>query len=212
MVKGLQGRRGSLSLRTRGNNQLTIYLHRGWSDLIKTVKIRQQASSVALRVLHTTIPADAKPNGSLLVEFTLEQIVDGLKKDLLLLPQLKNPLAAAERALTFMHEQKVVDLQQGLAVFRQAMTLHLHSEAKGRRYAAADFSPLNTHYTERNFQIHVMNEYARQALEKLSTAMRLVNSYFNDEKDDFVKRYFPGKRKCLKGQQVNNPFNVSLMI
>ena len=132
------------------------------------------------------------------MEFTLEQIVDGLKNDLLLLPQLKNPLAAAERALTFMHEQGVIDLQHGLAVFRQAMTLRLHSESKGRRYAVTDFSPLNTHYTERNFQIHVMNEYARQALEKLSTAMRLVSSYFNDEKDDFVKRYFPGKKKMLE--------------
>ncbi|MCP4341991.1 MAG: RecQ family ATP-dependent DNA helicase [Desulfobulbaceae bacterium] len=196
--KGLAGQKGSLSLKTRGNNQLTVYLHRGWGDLVKTVTIRQQASNVALKVLHTTIPTDSKPNGSLLVEFTLEQIVDGLKNDLLLLPQLKNPLAAAERALTFMHEQGVVDLQHGLAVFRQAMTLSLQSESKGRRYAVADFSPLNTHYTERNFQIHVMNEYARQALDKLSTAMRLVSSYFNDEKDEFVKRYFPGKKKMLE--------------
>ena len=196
--KGLAGQQGSVGLRTRGNNQLTVYLYRGWRDLGKTVEIRQQAAHVTLQVLHTTIPSDAKPNSSLLVEFTLEQIVDGLKNDLLLLPQLKNPLAAAERALTFMHEQGVVDLQQGLAIFRQAMTLRLSEEAKGRRYAVADFAPLNTHYTERNFQIHVMNEYARQALEKLSTAMRLVSSYFNDEKEDFVKRYFPGKKKMLE--------------
>lgn len=196
--KGLAGQKGSITLLSRGNNQLTVYLHRGWEDLIKTVKIRQQAAKVALDVLHMTIAKDAQRNSTLLVEFTLEKIVDGLKRDLLLLPQLKNPLAAAERALTFMHEQGVVDLQHGLAVFRQAMTLHLNSDSKRRRYAAADFSPLNTHYTERNFQIHVMNEYARQALEKLSTAMRLVSSYFNDEKDDFVNRYFPGKKKMLE--------------
>lgn len=196
--KGLAGQKGSLSLRSRGNNQLTVYLHRGWDNLIKTVQIRQQAAHVALQVLYTTIPPDAKKNKNLLVEFTLEQIVDGLKRDLLLVPQLKNPLAAAERALTFMHEQGVVDLQHGLAVFRQAMTLRLNTEDKKRRYGVADFSPLNTHYTERNFQIHVMNEYARQALEKLSTAMRLVSSYFNDEKDDFVNRFFPGKKKMLE--------------
>lgn len=196
--KGLAGQKGSLTLTTRGNNQLTVYLHRGWDDLIKTVTIRQQAAKVALDVLHGTIPKDAKRNSSLLVEFTLEQIVEGLQKDLLLLPQLKNPLAAAERALTFMHEHGVVDLQHGLAVFRQAMTLQIQPESKKRRYAVSDFSPLSTHYTERNFQIHVMNEYARQALEKLSTAMRLVSSYFNDEKDDFVNRYFPGKKKMLE--------------
>lgn len=43
-----------------------------------------------------------------------------------------------------------------------------------------------------------MNEYAHQALEKISTAMRLVASYFNDEKEDFVQRYFPGRKKMLE--------------
>lgn len=123
--------------------------------------------------------------------------MEGLKADLMLLPQLRKPLAAAERALTFMHEQGILDLQQGLAIFNQAMSLRLHPEARGRRYTAADFSPLTTHYTEINFQVHVINEYARKALEKISTAMRMVASYFNDDKDDFVKRYFPGRSTTL---------------
>jgi ATP-dependent DNA helicase RecQ len=78
------------------------------------------------------------------------------------------------------------------------MTIRIKPEAKGRRYSGADFSPLKTHYNERNFQIHVMNEYARRALEKLSVAMNLVASYFNDDKDDFIKRFFPGKKKFLE--------------
>jgi ATP-dependent DNA helicase RecQ len=196
--KGLAGRSGSLSLRAIGANCFTIYLHRGWENLLETVKIRQQAACIALQVILGTVSPAEKPNGSLLVEFSLEQIVEGLKKDLLLLPKLKKPLAAAERALTFMHEQGVIDLQQGLAIFNQAMTLRLYPEERKRRYTAADFSPLKTHYTERNFQVHVMNEYAHQALEKISTAMRMVSSYFNDEKDDFVNRYFPGRKKMLE--------------
>ena len=79
-----------------------------------------------------------------------------------------------------MHEQKVIDLQQGLAVFRQAMTLRIFPNNTKRRYTIQDFSPLETHYNERNFQIHVMNEYARKALEKISTGMRLVKSYFRN--------------------------------
>ena len=46
--KGLAGQKGSLSLTARGNNQLTVYLHRGWGDLIKTVTIRQQAVGVKI--------------------------------------------------------------------------------------------------------------------------------------------------------------------
>ena len=196
--KGLAGQKGSVSLKAKGNNRFNIVLHRNWQTLDKTVKIRQQAAHVALQVMIDTISPSTSKNAGLLVEFTLEQIVAGLRRDLTLLPLLRDPLAAAERALTFMHEQNVISLQHGLAVFRQAMTIFIKPEAKARRYSQADFSPLKTHYQERNFQIHVMNEYARQAMEKLSAAMNLVASYFNDEKKDFVKRFFPGKEKFLQ--------------
>ncbi len=196
--KGLAGQCGSLSLRAKGNNRFSLCLHRDWQSLLQTVRIRQLAASAALRVMLGTIEPSAKPNASLLVEFTLEKVIAGLKTDLLLLPQLRDPLAAAERALTFMHELGIIELQQGLAVFRQAMTIKINPDAKGRRYSGTDFSPLKTHYNERNFQIHVMNEYARRAMEKLSVAMNLVSSYFNDDKDDFIKRFFPGKKKFLE--------------
>ena len=206
--KGLAGQHGSISIRIKGSNCFSVYLHRDWHSLSITMKIRQQAAAVALRVITESIAPAEKSNANLLVEFTLEQIVEGLKRDLALLPLLKKPLAAAERALTFMHEQKIIDLQQGLAVFNQAMTLHLQPEAKGRRYTSTDFSPLRTHYTERNFQIHVMNEYARQALVKISTAMRLVASYFNDEKEDFVQRYFPEREKMLERATSEQSYQV----
>lgn len=196
--KGLAGQKGSVSLKAKGNNRFNIVLHRNWQTLNKTVKIRQQAAHIVLQTMIGTISPATSRNASLLVEFTLEQIIDGLRRDLTLLPLLRDPLAAAERALTFMHEQNVIALQHGLAVFRQAMTITINPEAKARRYSQADFSPLKTHYQERNFQIHVMNEYARQALDKLSAAMNLVASYFNDEKEDFVKRFFPGKGKFLE--------------
>lgn len=196
--KGLAGQIGSLRLRPKGGNCFSLVLQRRWDSLVATMLIRQQAAQVALQVIHEGVDPSERPNKDLLVKFTLEQIVGGLRRDLLLLPQLKKPLAAAERALMFMHEHRIIDLQQGLAVFRQAMRLRLLQKAKGRRYSTDDFLPLKTHYTERNFQIHVMNEYARKALEKISTAMGMVASYFSDDKEDFVQRYFPGRKKLLE--------------
>ena len=196
--KGLAGQTGSIRLSSKGRNCFSLVLQRRWDSLMATMLIRQQAAQVALQVIHNTIDPQERPNKDLQAKFTLEQIVAGLQRDLLLLPQLKKPLAAAERALMFMHEHRIIDLQHGLAVFRQAMRLRLFQDTKVRRYSAEDFLPLKTHYTERNFQIHVMNEYARKALEKISTAMRLVASYFNDDKDEFVQRYFPGQKKLLE--------------
>lgn len=164
--KGLAGQKGSVSIKSRGNNIFSILLHRDWESLHKTVAIRQQAAHVALQVIQDSLQDKTPASASLLVEFTLEKIIDGLKKDLILYSSLKDPLAAAERALTFMHEQGVIELQQGLAVFRQAMTIVLNPEAKGKKYTKANFQPLNTHYSEKNFQVHVINEYARCATKK----------------------------------------------
>ncbi len=196
--KGLAGQQGSVSIKSLGNNLFSIVLHRNWESLLKTVAIRQQAAHVALKVIQSPLQETITPSASLLVPFTLEGIVEGLKKDLILFSTLRDPLAAAERSLTFMHEQGVIELQQGLAVFRQAMTITLDPEARGRKYSKANFEPLKTHYSERNFQVHVINEYARCAIRKISVAMSLVHSYFNDEKEDFIQRFFPDKKEVLE--------------
>ena len=203
--KGLAGRKGSLSFKPRGNNRFAVLLLRDWASIRKTAEIRQLAAQCTLETITTTLPPEAR-GANLLVEFTLEQIVAALKGHLLLAAKLQDPLAAAERALTFLHEQRVIDLQNGLAVFRQAMTIRLNPEARSRRYARADFQPLQTHYSEKTFQIHVMNEYARLALGKISGAWQYVASYFNDDKEQFIKRFFPGREKLLERATSNQSY------
>jgi ATP-dependent DNA helicase RecQ len=196
--KGLAGQKGSLTVAAKGGHCYNLVLHRDWDSLAKTVSIRQQAARIMLRTILEKIDPSAPAGNAVLAAFTLEQLVAALKGDLLLVPTLKDPLAAADRALTFLHEQGVIELQQGLAVFSQAMTLSLAPEIQRRRYTQADFAPLATHYGERTFQIHVMNEYARRALDKISLAMGLVASYFNDDKEEFIRRFFPGRAKILE--------------
>lgn len=197
--KGLAAQKGSLSVAATGGDIYAVRLHRDWESLEKTVEIRQRASAVSLEEMYRRVPPESKANANLLVNFTLEGITGALRGDLILYPVLKDQLAAAERGLTFMHEQSVIDLQQGLAVFRQAMTLVLNDENRRRHYSKEDFDPLQTHYKERNFQIHVMNEYARQALDKLAAAKNLVASYFRDDKAEFVRRYVGGREKSGPG-------------
>src|SRR5690606_26595630 len=107
-----------------------------------------------------------------MLEFSLEGAVAALAEDMDMrarLAQLEGPalkeklLAAVERSLLYLHEQHVITLQNGLAVFRQAMTLHLTAD-KGQRYTKADYEPLAQHYRQKVIQVHVMNEYARIGL------------------------------------------------
>ncbi len=196
--QGLAGMKGSLTLKHRGLDQYSAKLNRGWKALGKTAELRQTVAKTALDSIIQRIPKDTAPSSDLLVEFAAEDLLAALKQDMVIQSEIKDPLAAVERALNFLHEQKIITLQKGLAVFRQAMTVQILPEAKGRRYSKGDFEPLSQHYSERVFQVHVINEYARQGLEKISHALSFVLAYFSLDKAEFVKRYFSDRKEILE--------------
>lgn len=196
--RGLAGKKGSIALRYRGLDQYAVKLNRDWQALVTTAERRQAIAAIVLTGIIDKIPQGAAASADLLVEFAAEDLLAALKSDIVAAAEIKDPLAAIERALNFLHEQRVITLQKGLAVFRQAMTIHLHPDAKNRRYNKGDYEPLAQHYSERVFQIHVMNEYARLALTKISHALGFVMAYFDLDKSEFVKRYFVGRKEILE--------------
>ena len=196
--RGLAGQKGSLTLRHKGLDQYAVKLNRGWNALIATAEIRLAVAQVVLDAIMQRIPDDAKPSADVLVAFSAEDLLAALSQDWVASADVKDPLAAVERALNFLHEQKIISLQQGLAVFRQAMTIQVLPEAKGRSYNKGDYEPLSQHYGERIFQVHVINEYAKYGLEKIGHALAFVLAYFSQDKTEFVKRYFAGRKDILE--------------
>lgn len=196
--KGLAAKNASLYIRHKSQDQYTIKINRNWKNLIATVQRRQTVAQISLNTILQKIPADTKGGSDLLVEFSIEDLLAALKQDVEMHSSLKDPLAAVERGLNFLHEQKIITLQKGLAVFRQAMTIQVLPEAKGRRYNKGDYEPLSQHYSERIFQVHVMNEYARKGLEKIGHALTFVLAYFSQDKTEFVKQYFKGRKEILE--------------
>ncbi len=196
--RGLAGRRGSLDLRYVSCDYYRCKLQRDWDALKKTAERRRAVAGVALETMLGKIPQDAPPSAGLLVEFSMEEIGRALGSHMFLSSEVKDPLAAIDRALMFLHEQDVIVLQQGLAVFRQAMTIRILPQAKRRRYSKGDYSPLEYHYRERIFQVHVMNEYARLGAERITQALGLVAAYFSLGRKAFVRRYFAGCREMIE--------------
>lgn len=196
--KGLAGKKGSLMLRHKGQDQYMVKLSREWKLLTETAKIRQSVAKVVLDSILQRIPDHSKPSGDLLVEFSYEDLLAALKQDLVASSAVRDPLAAVERALNFLHEQKIIILQKGLAVFRSAMTIEVLPEAKGRKYNKGDFEPLSQHYSERIFQVHVINQYAKYGLDKIGHALAFVVAYFSTDKTEFVKRYFSDRKDILE--------------
>jgi len=195
--KGLAGQCGSLDLVYVSLEYYRVKLHRGWDALIQTAKLRSDLAKILLDAIMAKIPPETTRGKDILVEFSLDDLVTALKGDLFLSGQVKNELAAIERALMFLHEQEVIVLQQGLAVFRQAMTIKLLETKKGK-YTKGDYQPLEHHYRERTFQVHVMNEYARLGAEKIKQALGLVAAYFAMNQRDFVAKFFAGRKEILE--------------
>ncbi len=198
--KGMAGSRGSLTLRFRSRYRYSLRLHRSWPQLQRLADRRRALGNALLAaLLHATAGEDiAKVSGGRVrVEVGVEDLTSALGRDLALHGS-RDPLAAVERGLLFLHEQGVIEIENGLAVFRQAMTLRLSPEAKGKGFRTNDYRPLADHYAERLFQVHVMGRYARLGGDTMERGLELVKDYFAKEKTAFVSTYFAGQEELIE--------------
>ena len=187
------GGRGSLGLRRRDRETATITLQRSWKALAETASRRRTATQSLLDHLLDCLPAGIRGT-DLLAETTLGKLKKALKSDLELKAKVTDSEKLAkllDRALLWLHEQEVVRLNKGLAVFRPAMSIHLAQEKRG--FFNADFTPLRLHYEDQVLQIHVMAEYAERGLGAMAEALRLAMDYFGLSQEDFLRRWLPGK-------------------
>jgi ATP-dependent DNA helicase RecQ len=204
--RGFAGMLGSIDLRHVARDSFRVRVRRRWTDISELAEKRRRVASVVLDVLLGKIPADTPPRADLLVEFFFEELHDAIDRDMVLRAEVKDIDAAVERALMYLHEQRVIILQQGLAVFRSAMRIRLSPEAKGEKYKTSHYQPLEHHYRERVLQVHVMSEYARRGLAAIREALGLVLAYFSMGKDEFIRRYLATKPELLQHATTAHSF------
>jgi ATP-dependent DNA helicase RecQ len=196
--RGLSGQRGSIDLRFVGRDSYRIRVSRDWAQIGELAERRRRVAAVVLEELMRAIPPDMGARADLLVEFAFENLERALDRDLLLRSDVRDAQAAIERGLMFLHEQEIIILQKGLAVFRSAMTIRVLPEGRGQQYTAERYEALQHHYRERVFQVHVMNEYARYGLSQIQEALNLVLAYFTVDKESFIQRFFGSQRDMLE--------------
>lgn len=196
--RGFDSTHGCIDLRYLGRDSYRVKVRRSWTEISALAANRRRLASVVLDALLAKVPPDAPARADLLVEFHFEELHDAIERDLVLRAEIRDTDAAIERSLMFLHEQRVIILQQGLAVFRSAMTIRFHPETRAEKYKTSDYQPLEHHYKERVLQVHVMSEYARLGLERIQAALELVLAYFTLAKDEFLRRYFRTRPDLLE--------------
>ena len=186
------GGKGSLELRRADSETVRVTLNRHWKALAETALRRRSGAERLLDHLLECLPPRARGT-DLLAETTLGKLMQALKSDLELKVKTADPEKLAkllDRALLWLHEQEVVRLNKGLAVFRPAMTIHLGQDRQ-RRFLKANFMPLELHYKDQVLQVHVMAEFAQRGLDAMAEALRLAMDYFGLSQKDFLRRWLP---------------------
>src|SRR5262249_3889601 len=131
------------------------------------------------------------------VAFGLADLAAALAADLDLAPRIGEPAAAAERALLLLHDLEAIQLQHGLAVFRQAMTLRLPAAARGAPYPEKDCGAPRAPSRERPSQVHARARSAELGRQDMARALAFADDSFQLEKRVFPRRHFPGEAEML---------------
>ena len=195
--RGEGGGGGSLGLRGRDRETVQVTLQRDWGPLAKTAEMRRTAAGLLLEHLLSALPQGARGT-DLLAETTMGRLLSAVRSDLVLNSQVRHPDRLMDRALLWLHEQEVIRLNKGLAVFRPAMTILLRPERRG--FAQADYASLQLHYDEQVRQIHVMAEYAQHGLRPTADHLNLAMDYFSLSEDEFLERWLPDRDRELARQ------------
>ena len=203
--RGEGGGGGSLGLRGRNRETLQVTLQREWGALAKTAELRRTAAGLLLDHLLSTLPPGTRGT-DLLAETTMGKLLTAVKSDLILKSQIRHPDRLMDRALLWLHEQEVVRLNKGLAVFRPAMTILLKPEQRG--FARADFASLQLHYDEQIRQIHVMAEYAQHGLSHTADHLKLAMDYFILPEQEFLDRWLPDRDQEISRQTTRESWRA----
>lgn len=185
-----QARRAMLQLRKTGLDQIHVRVHRPWSQIREITEKRRAVAQVLLDTLLAKLPTDLK-SADAIVECKAGELTGALQSDLELASRILDYDTAIEQGLLYLHQTGVVILDKGRTVFRSAMTIRVLRKDPKDRFTKEDFAPLERHYKERNFQIHVMDEFAKRGARKVADALALVAAYFSWTRNQFVKAYRP---------------------
>ena len=204
--RGEGGDGGSLKVRRRDSETVQMTLLREWSAIGETARRRRAAAQRLLEHLLGSLPAGSR-GADLLAETTLGRLLAAIRSDMVFMQQVRKPEKLVEYALLWLHEQEIIRLHKGLAVFRPAMTIRLEPDPR-RGFAGADFAPLKIHYEEQVLQIHVMLEFAQRGSQAMADALRLAMDYFSLKQEAFLRRWLPGRDQEIARQTTPDSWRL----
>ena len=182
----------------RTTEQYQIKLRKRRDLFEKEIQQRRKMGSFCLSVFERDyLPkANVDPdfNDKRLIEFSTLEIQE--KVNALLGETL--PVREYEYLLLYLHRLNVIELKSGLLVFYNPMKIVRRQEDNRKKYTLEDFAQLARFYQSKTEQIHIAGEYAKKQLRQQEEALQFVDDYFVLDYNDFLSKYFPGRRTKIR--------------
>jgi len=182
----------------RTTEQYKIRLKEPRETLAKKIRQRRKMSRFCLAVLERDYLPKAKKdsdfNDRKLIEFSTLEIQEKVNQ---LLGEERS-IPEYEYLLLYLHRLNVIELKDGLLVFYNPMKIVRQQENNQKQYTREDFEQLARFYQSKTEQIHIVGEYAKKQLRQQEEALQFVDDYFVLDYDEFLSKYFPGRRTKIR--------------
>ena len=99
-----------------------------------------------------------------------------------------------EEALFYLIKIGSMKIEGGFLVLYNGMQIERLEKDYKAQYKKEDYSVLEEYYQNKRHQIHIVGEYAKRMINDYSEAMAFVNDYFILEYNEFLQKYFKGRR------------------
>ncbi len=104
-------------------------------------------------------------------------------------------LKEVEDALYFLTKIDALKIEGNFLVIYNPLNIEKIEKNPHKQYTIEDYKKLNSFYEMKKEQIHIIGEYANKMISDKDEANILVQDYFTLDYEDFIDKYFPGKRK-----------------
>lgn len=190
----------------RTAEQYHIKLKKPRDTLANEIRQRKKMGEFCLAVFERDYLSKAKTdpdfNDKKLIEFSTLEIQEKVN---LLLGESR-AIREYEYLLLYLHRLNAIELKSGLLVFYNPMKIIRRQENNRKQYTLDDFEQLACYYQSKAEQIHIVGEYAKKQLRQQEEALQFVDDYFVLDYDDFLSKYFPGRRTKIRQPLTEEQF------
>lgn len=182
----------------RTTEQYQVKLRKRRDLFEREIKQRKKMGSFCLAVFERDYLPKAKTDPDFsdkkLIEFSTLEIQEKVNA---LLGETKT-IREYEYLLLYLHRLNVMELKSGLLVLYNPMKIIRRQENNRKKYTLDDFAQLGRFYQSKTEQIHIVGEYAKIQLRQQEEALQFVDDYFVLDYNDFLGKYFPGRRTKIR--------------